>query len=109
MHQVTTADTYNLNEVLVASDTADPTKQRQISARPAQQRSLERFYSVDDNADIASGPALEVASEPVVSQTLADKSTAELITANLRSQAGSASPLLHGSGELHKPLLRQRT
>ena len=97
MQQNPSVGNYKLEEVLIASHSSD---QSRPSALTTQQRSLERFYSVEDGADASAGPAISVSRAALAeNEKAAANPTAGLISTILQSQTGSASPLLAGSGK----------
>ena len=98
-------DDATLDEVLVASNVPDQT---QLGTQPDGQRSLDRFYSVDDTFEGLSGNSLS-GTRPFTNAA-ADKeraatSVSGLIQSNSIYEEGSASPLLRPPGALLISLL----
>ncbi|DBA97213.1 TPA: hypothetical protein ACH3X1_014965 [Trebouxia sp. C0004] len=92
-------DDATLDEVLVASNISDQT---QLGTQPDGQRSLERFYSVDDTFEGPSGiPLLGI--RPFTNVAASEERAATLsglIQSNSAYEEGSASPLLRPPGVL---------
>ncbi len=98
-------DDATLDEVFVASNVPDQT---QLGTQPDKQRSLDRFYSVDDTFEGPSGNSLS-GIRPFI-DTAANKERAAtpvsgLIQSNSLYEEGSASPLLRPPGALLISLL----
>ncbi len=98
-------DDATLDEVCVASNVPDQT---QLGTQPDKQRSLDRFYSVDDTFEGPSGNSLS-GIRPFI-DTAANKERAAtpvsgLIQSNSLYEEGSASPLLRPPGALLISLL----
>ena len=85
------AKPYTLDEVLIASASSDQTQPYPVE-RPSEQRSLDRFHSLDLSSDLA------VISEQKINVT-ADGEPVQVIPNP--PVFHEASPLLRGPGEIH--------
>ncbi|DBA70449.1 TPA: hypothetical protein ACH3X2_011857 [Trebouxia sp. C0005] len=93
-------DDATLDEVFVASNVSDPT---QLGIQPDGQRSLDRFYSVDDTFEASSGNLLSKIkpfTNAADSKERAATVGSGLIQSNSTYEEGSASPLLRPPGVL---------
>lgn len=93
-------DDATLDEVFVASNVSDPT---QLGIQPDGQRSLDRFYSVDDTFEASSGNLLSKIkpfTNAADSKERAATVGSGLIQSNSTYEEGSASPLLRPPGAL---------
>lgn len=98
-------DDATLDEVFVASNVPDQT---QLATHPDGQRSLDRFYSVDDTFEGPSGNSL-LGTRPFTNAAAGKERAATpvsgLIQSNSTYEEGSASPLLRPPGALLISLL----
>jgi hypothetical protein len=96
-------DDATLDEVFVASNVPDQT---QLATQPDGQRSLDRFYSVDDTFEVPSGNSLS-GTRPFLNAAAERTATpvSGLIQSNSTYEEGSASPLLRPPGALLISLL----
>jgi len=98
-------DDATLDEVFVASNVPDQT---QLGTQPDGQRSLDRFYSVDDTFEGPSGNSL-LGIRPITNAADGKERAATpvsgLVPSNSTYEEGSASPLLRPPGALLISLL----
>ncbi len=98
-------DDATLDEVFIASNVPDQT---QLGTQPDGQRSLDRFYSVDDTFEGPSGNSFSGArpfNHAVADEERAGTPVTGLIQSNSLYEEGSASPLLRPPGALLISLL----